>query len=97
MASIAAPLTLDCQSSKSARWSYPLVIIHKAAPVPHLQHGFKAEHWLLVQAATLWYCQSASSQLDWLISLSPCKLLLPDLYADVQAIYIIICLMCKDI
>ncbi len=97
MASMAVPPTLDYQSSKSAQWSHPLVIIHQAAPVPHLQHGLKAEHGLLVQAATLWYCQSASSQLDWLISLSPCKLLLPDLYADVQAIYIIICLMCKDI
>lgn len=65
------------KNSKDASWPYPFVIIHQAAPVPHLHHGCKAEDGLLVQAATHRHSESPGSQLDWLVSLSPGKLLLP--------------------
>lgn len=55
----------------------PLMIIRKAAPIPHLHHGHEAKHGLHVETATWLYSQSPSSQLDWLVSLSPGKLLLP--------------------
>ncbi len=43
-----------------------------------------AEDGLLVQPVTIGGSQIPGSQLDWLVSLSPCKLLLPYLYSSRQ-------------
>ena len=54
-ASIAAGCAAHSARCVEAGGVYPSVIIHQAAPVPHLHHGLKAEDGLLVEAAALWH------------------------------------------
>ena len=56
------------------------MVIHQAAPVPHLHHGGEAEDGLLVQAADGGHSEGPGSQLDGLVLLGPRKLLLPYLH-----------------
>ena len=60
--------------------TYPLVVIDQAAPVQHVHHGLKAEDWLLIELVVIWDCQRSCCQLDGLVCLCPCNLLLPYLH-----------------
>ena len=53
-ASIAAGFAAHSARCVEVGEVYPSVIIHQAAPVPHLHHGLEAEDGLLVEAAALW-------------------------------------------
>ena len=69
--------------------THPLIVIHQTAPVQHMHHGLKAEDWLPIQLVAVRDSQCPSSQLHRLVSLSPSKLLLPNLHtqADDIALY----------
>ena len=59
--------------------TYPLVVIHNAAPVQHVHHGLEAEDGLLVQLVVPRHRDGSGCHHDRLVSLYPCKLLLPNL------------------
>ena len=54
-----------------------------------MHHGLEAEDGLPIQLVTFRESECSSSQLHWLVSLSPSKLLLPNLHtqADDIALY----------
>ena len=59
--------------------THPLMIIDQAAPVEHVHHGLEAEDWRCAQLVVVRNSEGLGSQLDGLVCLCPCKLLLPDL------------------
>ena len=59
--------------------TYPLVVVHNAAPVQHVHHGLEAEDGLLVQLVITRHREGSGCRHDRLVSLYPCKLLLPNL------------------
>ena len=92
--SIAAGCDTHSARCVKAGWVYPSVIIHQAAPVPHLHHGLEAEDGLLVEAAALRHGEGPGCQLDGLVTLSPSKLLLPRLYSTRSALPLVSCVHC---
>ncbi len=59
--------------------TYPLIVIHNAAPVQHVHHGLEAEDGLLVELVVTRHREGSGCHHDRLVSLYPCKLLLPNL------------------
>ena len=94
MASIAAGCDTNSARCVHAGSVYPSVIVHQAAPVPHLHHGLEAEDGLLVEAAALGHSEGPGRQLEGLVSLGPGKLLLPYLYNSMCRIQPTPCFLC---
>ena len=71
------PERLSCPGGAA---TYPLVVIHNAAPVQHVHHCLEAEDGLLVELVVTRHCEGSGRHHDRLVGLYPCKLLLPYLY-----------------